>query len=112
MEKKQLRQYVHLPEDMEIGFSERAYQAREERLQFKEREILYHLVESTGFTCCDRSYTSHLATIRVLGYIIRWKYTINEKGEAISEIEPIEDKETQQELRKILRKGIMINVDF
>lgn len=112
MEKKQLRQYVHLPEDMDIGFSERAYQAREERLKYREREILYHIVESTGFTCCDRSYTSHLATIRVLGYIIRWKYIINEKGETISEIEPIEDKETQQELRQILRKGIMINVDF
>lgn len=107
-----MRQYVHLPEESEIGFSERAYQAREEKLDYKEREILYHIVESTGFTCCDRSYTSHLQTVRVLGYIIRWKYTRNEKGEAISEIEPIEDKEIQQEVRQILRQGLMINVNF
>lgn len=112
MENKQIRQYVHLPEDMDIGFSERAYQAREEKLEYGEREILYHVVESTGFTCCDRSYTSHLATIRVMGYIIRWKYTTNEKGEAVSEIEPIEDKETQQEIRHALRKRLMINVNF
>src|SRR4030043_1798316 len=111
MEKKHLRQYVHLPGDMDIGFSERAYQAREEKLEYKGREILYHVVESTGFTCCDRSYTSHLTTIRVVGYITRWKYTTNEKGEAISETEPIEDKEAQQEVRQILRKGIMVNVD-
>lgn len=97
---------------MDIGFSERAYQAREEKLEYNGQEILYHIVESTGFTCCDRSYTSHLATIRVIGYIINWKYKTNEKGEKISEIEPIEDKKTQQELRYILRKGIMVNVDF
>lgn len=112
MRKNQLLLYIHLPQDQDIGFPERAYQASEERLEYKGREVLYLIVESTGFTCCDRSYTSRLATVRVAGYITRWKYDINERGEAISEIEPIEDEEAQGEIREILQKRYMLNVNF
>ena len=111
-QKNQLRYYVHVPEDEDIGFPERAYRASEERLEYKGREVLYLMVESTGFTCCSGSYTARLETARVVGYITRWKYKINEKGEAISETEPIEDKETQGEVRKMLQKGRMLNVSF
>lgn len=112
MGKNQLRQYIHLPEDEDIGFLERAYRAIEEKLEYKGREILYLIVECTGFTCCDRSYTSRLETVRVVGYVIRWKYKTSEKGEAISEIELIGDKETQRDVRQMLQKRLILNVSF
>src|SRR4030042_119301 len=105
MGEDELRQYVHMPEEEDIGFPERAYQVIEEgKLEYKGLEVLYLIVKSTNFTCCDRILTSQLATVRVAGYIIRWKYGTNEKGEAISEIKTIKDKETQQEIARILRK--------
>ncbi|MFC1925791.1 hypothetical protein ACFLW2_03735 [Chloroflexota bacterium] len=112
MGENQLQQYVHQPEDEDIGFSERAYQVREEILEYKGREVLYVRVESTGFTLCDRSVNSRLETGRVVGYITRWKCETNEEGEAISEIEPIEDEEIRRELRKILQQEHMLRVYF
>ena len=111
-QKNQLRHYVHMPENEDIGFPERAYRASEERLEYKGREVLYLIVECSGFTCCSGNYTARLETARVVGYITRWKYKINEKGEVISEIEPIEDKETQGEVRRMLRKERMLNANF
>ena len=109
----ELRQYVHMQEEEDIGFDERPYRVLgEEKLEYEGREVLYFIVESTNFTCCDQILTSQLATVRVVRYIIRWKYGTNEKGEAISEIEPIEDKEAQQEITRILRKKHMLSVSF
>ena len=99
----QLRQYIHLPEDEDIGPLERYYRAREGRLEYNGREVLYLRAETTGVTFCDGSYASRIETANVIGYITRWQYKTNEKGEAVSEIEPIEDKETMQEIGKILQ---------
>lgn len=107
-----MRQYVHIQEEEDIGFPERAYRIREEKLGYKGREILYHIVECSGITFCDRSYMSHFETVHVLGYINRWKYDTNEKGAAVSELEPIKDREEQLEIRGILQRGLMINVNF
>lgn len=104
--------YVHLPQGEEIGFPERAYWATEERLEYKGRKVLYLIVDSTGNTLCGRSYIYRLETVRVVGYINRWKCETNEKGEVVSEIEPIEDEETQRGLRKILRDKHMQYVYF
>lgn len=113
MGENEFYQYVHMPEDEDIGFDERPYRVVEEgKLEYKGRKVLYFIVESTNFTCCDQILTSQLATVRVVGYIIRWKYRTNEKGEAISEIEPIRDNEARQEITKILRKKHMVNVNF
>ena len=109
----ELRQHVHISQDEDIGFDERPYRiVGEDRLEYEGREILYFIVESTNFTCCDQILTSQLATVRVVGYIVRWKYGTNEKGEAISEIEPIKDREAQQEITKILRNKHRLSVSF
>jgi len=113
MGENELRRYVHIPQDEDIGFDERPYRVVEERkLDYKGREVLYFIVESTNFTCCDRILTSQLATVRVAGYINRWKYEANEKGEAISEIEPIEDNKTQLDITRILREKYRLSVSF
>lgn len=108
----QLRQFVHLPQDEDIGPLNRSYRVREGRLEHNGREILYIMVETTNVTFCDGSYASRLQTVNVEGYITRWKYKTNENGEAISELEPIDDKETQSEIRKILKKEYISNINF
>ena len=113
MGKRELRQYVHIQEDEDIGAPERAYHILEEgKVEHAGREVLYILVESSAFTCCDRKHTHSLATVHVIGYITRWQYTTNEKGEYISEAEPIDDEEAQQEIKKLLNKGFSVTVSF
>ena len=43
------------------------------------------------------------AGINVKGYVTRWKYESNERGEALSEIEPITDEEEQRAIRDLVR---------
>lgn len=100
----QLREFVHLPEDEDIGQLERYYRATEGRLEYNGREVLYLISETTGFTCCDGIYCSRLETVNVIGYITRWKYKTNDRGADVSEIEPIDDMYTKQEIKKILQK--------
>lgn len=97
--------YVHLPEDEDIGPPSRTYRAYEKVVEYNGREVLYLIAETSGVTFCDGSYASLIETVHIKGYITRWKYEFNERGEAISEIEPIEDQETQQEIRKILKRS-------
>ena len=104
----QLRQYVHLPEDEDIGPPGRTYRAYEMVTEYEGRKVLYVIAETSGVTFCDRSYTSRIETVHVKGYITRWKYMINEKGDAISEMEPIEDNETQQKVKEIIKRSSYI----
>jgi len=103
-QKPKLRQYIHLPEDDDIDPLERDYQATEGKLEYNGREVLYLTSESTGVTCCDGSYVSRIETVNVIGYITRWKYETNERGAAVSEVEPIEDNEIKRRIREIIQK--------
>ena len=103
-QKPQLLQHIHLEEDEDTGSLDRDYRITEGRLQYKGREVLYVISETAGFTCCDGSYSPRLETVNVIGYVVRWKYGTNEKGMPVSEIEPINEKDTKQEIREILKK--------
>jgi len=107
-----LRQYVHLPQGEDIGPAGRSYQVQEKVLQHNGREILYLVTEACAVFCCDRSYNCQIGAVNVKGYIVRWKHKTNEKGEPISEVEPIEDEKVQQEIREILRKEQVWSVYF
>jgi hypothetical protein len=41
----------------------------------------------------------------VAGYVLRWQYGTNGKGEALSEIEPITNVEERQAIGKLLWSG-------
>lgn len=105
-QKPQLRQYVHAPEDEDIGPLERFYRAREGEPEYNGREVLYLTVETTGITFCDGSYASRIETVNVM------EYKTNERGGAVSEIEPIEDKEMQQEIREMLQRQHISKLNF
>jgi hypothetical protein len=95
--------YTHLPEDRDIGFDGRSYSIKEGVLEYRGRRLLYLNTEASAVSFCDRSYAYHLGSINVKGYIMRWKFGTNEKGEMLSEIEPIDEETEKQEIIKLLR---------
>jgi len=100
--------YAHVTEGEDIGFDGRSYRIAEELLDYQGRKVLYLNSEASGVSFCDRSYAMHLGSINVKGYVVRWKYGTNKKGEALSEMEPITDKDEQQEISKLLRASYNI----
>ena len=95
--------YVHVTEGEDIGFEARSYRISEELLDYQGRKVLYLNSEASGVSFCDRSYAMHLGSINVKGYVVRWKYDTNGKGEIISEIEPVKDEGEQREISRILK---------
>jgi hypothetical protein len=95
--------YAHLPQNEAIGFEERSYSVTEGLLDFEGGKILYLLVDAADVTFCDRSYASHLASINVKGYVTDWKYGVDESGQALSLIEPVENEASRREISGLLR---------
>jgi len=105
--------YAHLPVYENIGFNERSYTVTEEKLEFREREVLCLYATASEITFCDGRYASYLGTVNVKGYILRWKYAVNEKDDELSEVEPFEDEEEKREISDILRTRYGVsNVNF
>ena len=95
--------YTHFPEGEDIGFEGRSYSITEGLLEYRGRKVLYLNSEASGVSFCDRSYAMHLGSINVKGYVVKWKYGTNEKGEALSQIEPVTDEGEQREISKFLK---------
>jgi len=100
--------YVHQPQGEDIGFEGRSYSLAENLLEYKGRKVLYLNTEASAISFCDRSYATHLGSIIVKGYVLKWKYGANEKGEPLSEIEPVMDEVEQREISELLRDGYNI----
>lgn len=94
--------YVHLPEGEDIGPTGRAYGVFEGILTYEGRRVLFLDVEARGASFCDGSHAAHVGGINVKGYIMKWKYRKNERGEPISHIEPIERDTDRRELASII----------
>jgi len=100
--------YVHPSPNEYVGAEDRQYSVTENTLDYQGRQVLYHYVESFGVTFCTGSYVSHVASINVKGYVTRWKYGTNERGESLSEIQPVADREEQQAISRLLWPGYSI----
>jgi hypothetical protein len=101
--------YVHVAEDEDIGFEGRSYRIAEELLDYQGRKVLYLKSEASAVSFCDRSYAYHLGSINVKGYVVRWKCGTNEKGETLSEIEPVTNEAEQREIIRLLRSNYAIS---
>ena len=101
--------YVHVTEGEDIGFEGRSYRIAEGLLDYQGRKVLYLNSEASAVSFCDRSYAMHLGSINVKGYVVRWKYGTNEKGETLSEIEPVTDEVEQREISRLLRSSYNIS---
>ena len=95
--------YAHLPVDENIGFNERSYVVTEGLLKYRGRDVLYLHVVATAVTFCDGRYASSLGTIGVKGYVSRWRYGTNDKGEPLSEIDPVTEAEDRRAISSMLR---------
>jgi hypothetical protein len=78
----------------------------EHTLDYKGRKILYCYAEASAISFCSAAGANYAGNMNVKGYVVRWKYGADEKGEALSEIEPIIDKKDQEEISHILWPGM------
>ena len=105
--------YVHLnPEGEEIGWEIRSYKAIESTFEYNGKQVLLIEVEADNCTFCDGSYAMNLAGANVEGYVLKWKYRVNEEGQLVSEIEPVRDKADRKGIIALLKSrysGSQIN---
>jgi hypothetical protein len=75
---------------------------KEARLPFHGREILY-LVGNAAFdtSCCGPGGCAYAL---VPGFVTGWHSSQTEDGLAISQLEPISDADTQNEIRRLLER--------
>ena len=111
--------YTHLPlgEDVE-AFAGYYTPEKEARLKYNGREVLYvtgHVVIEA--TCCASDETgcrtANYWYAIVPGYLLEWQNERNEAGLAVSEVEQISDKETQNSIKQIILDNESVaRVDF
>ena len=99
--KKAIR-YPHLEmgKDVEIGIAGYYTPEKELRLEYNGREVLAivgkAVVESS---CCG---TGNWIYSIIPGYIVKWHSGITKNGAPESEVEPISDKQAQENIRKTI----------
>jgi len=73
---------------------------KEARLPFHGRDILY-LVGHAAFdtTCCGAGGCAYAL---VPGFVLRWQSSRTEEGLAISQVEPVREPNTQNEIRRLI----------
>jgi hypothetical protein len=105
--------YAHQPGDPVLD-EKRFTTSSERTLDYKGRTVLYTYAEASAISFCSASGASYAGNMMVRGYVVRWQYGRNDKGEAISEVEPITDKAEQEEISRILWPGMssMFRVSF
>ena len=70
------------------------------------REVLY--IVGYGIvdnSCCGVGGCRYAL---VPGYILEWKNKKNENGDAVSEVEPVSDKESQSDIQKVIMEDATI----
>ena len=98
-----MNQYTHSSLGQEVKAAAGHYLLEaEKRVAFQGREVLF----ATGCMAVDSSCcgTGGRAFAIVPGYVVGWKVRKNEKGELISEVEPIRDEQARQAVREIILK--------
>ena len=79
---------------------------KEGRLTFDSREVLYlvgYAVVDTS--CCG---VGGCAYALVPGIIKKWKYKKDDDGLSVSQVEPIQNANDQQEIRRLIQKKEMV----
>ena len=76
---------------------------KEVRLTYNGRDVLY-VISQQIVVDASRCGVANDSLALVPGYIIRWQTETNKDGLPVSEVEPISDKETQDNVRKIIQE--------
>lgn len=79
---------------------------KEIRCPYHGREILYFVGYAVlDSTCCG---VGGCAYVLVAGFIKKWKFKKNDKDCTVSQIEPIQARLDQQQIRKMIQKKEMV----
>jgi len=84
---------------------------KEVRLKYNNREVLYAVGQAVmDSSCCGMGGCRYAL---VPGYIVNWQNETNEAGLPVSEVEPISDKATQDDISRVIKAvEIISQVDF
>jgi len=95
--------YTHLELDNDIECIGGFYTPQKEvRLKYNNREVLYVIGQAViESSCCGVGSWGYAL---VPGYILNWQNKTNEAGLPVSEIEPISDKVSRNNIRKIIQE--------
>jgi hypothetical protein len=98
-----MEQYIHPELNKRVEFFAGSYLFLEEgRLSHQGKEVLYLVgMASVESSCCG---ARGCAFIKVPGYVLSWKQRKDEHGQALSDIERIEDQKSQREICNILEE--------
>ncbi len=96
--------YTHLELNQDIKAPAGYYTPQKEvRLKYDGREVLYLISQVVIDSSCCGTKTDFRYSL-VPGYLVNWKAEKNNDGLPVSEVEPINDKATQDKIRTIIQE--------
>ena len=98
-------QYIHLPLGEPVEFLSASYWvSQEDKIPYKDEEVLCIVRETSPISCCDGGCSPGFTSILIPGFIKKFKYARGEDGLFVSEVEPVENGNVMEEIRKIVLK--------
>ncbi len=98
--------YVHVHQAADPVLDDKRFTTSTERtLDYGGRTVLYTYAEASAISFCSASGASYAGNMTVWGYVVRWQYGANDRGEPLSEIEPVLDRDEQEQISLILWPG-------
>ena len=96
--------YTHLKLNEDLYCPAGYYTPQKEvRLKYNDREVLYVVGHAAmESSCCG---IGSWVYVIVPGYIVNWQNRTNEAGLPVSEVEPISDKATRENIRKSIMEA-------
>ena len=104
-----IRDYIHAELGKEVHALSGYYVAVDEkRVPYNGREVLCLIgaYETFGW-CCGKSDSSYA---QIAGYIVNWKSKKDQKGTAISEVEPITEEKAKKDLIDIIKGSEFVRI--
>ena len=96
--------HVHQASDPLLD-DKRSTTSTERTLDYKGRTVLYTYTEASAISFCSASGASYAGNMVVDGCVLRWHCGAGDRGEPLSEIEPITDRDEQDEISRMLWPG-------
>jgi hypothetical protein len=99
--------HVHVHQSSDPVLDDKRFTtSTEHTLKYKDRDVLYCYAEASAISFCSAAGANYAGNMIVKGYVVRWKYGTNEKGEALSETEQVTDENEREEISRILWPGM------
>ena len=98
-----MTKYVHLQLNTDVPAPSGYYTPHKEvRLKYDGREVLYVLSQAViESSCCG---ASDFASALVPGFIVSWRAETNKNGLPVTEVEPISDEKTRDDIRRMIKE--------